>query len=72
MADNNLDIAVRIRTDLQNALQNFNRLEKRLGGTGLAADKARGRMRRLATAGDEPANRRWSMNHRECSPRERG
>ena len=52
MADSNLDLAVRIRADLQNALQNFNRLEKRLGGAGLAADKARGRMRRLAAAMD--------------------
>ena len=50
MADSNLDIAVRIRTDLQNTFQSFNHLEKRLGGTGLAADKARGRMRRLAAA----------------------
>ena len=62
MADSNLDLAVRIRADLQNALQNFNRLEKRLGGAGLAADKARGRMRRLAVAGSSPLARgtpRW-------------
>ena len=70
MADSNLDVAVRIRTDLQNALQNFNRLEKRLGGAGLAADKARGRMRRLAAAMDG-AVRGTSVLSR-CSPRERG
>ena len=66
MADSNLDIAVRIRTDLQN----FNRLEKRLGGAGLAADKARGRMRRLAAAMDG-AVRGASVLGR-CSPRKRG
>ena len=52
MANSNLDLAVRIRADLQNALQGFNRLEQRLGDAGQAADKARGRMRRFATAVD--------------------
>ena len=52
MANNNLDLAVRIRADLENALQGFGRLEQRLAGTGQAADKARGRMRRLAASVD--------------------
>ena len=39
MAVSNLDLAVRIRIDLQNALRGFDRLERRLGGAGLAADK---------------------------------
>ena len=64
MADSNLDVAVHIKTHLQRALQDFGRLEKGLGGTGRAADRAGRRMRRIAGGRFIPAR---AGNTARCS-----
>ena len=43
MPDGNLDLALRIRADLHQAIQQLDRLETELRGTGTAAGTAGGR-----------------------------
>ena len=52
MPADNLEVAIRIRTQLQEALADFRRLDQSLQRSGLAADEARGRMRRLGATLD--------------------
>ncbi len=50
MTDRNLDVALTVKTHLEKAIQDLNRLEKKTGGAGRAADRSAARMRGLATA----------------------
>ena len=52
MPADNLEVAIRIRTQLQEALADFRRLDQSLRKSGLSADQARGRLRRLGATLD--------------------
>ena len=52
MAADNLEVAIRIRTQIQEALADFRRLDQSLRKSGLSADQARGRLHRLGATLD--------------------
>ena len=55
MPDGNLEIAVRVRTQLQQVLNDFRRLDQSLQKSGVTADRAAGRLRRLGARMDSMA-----------------
>ena len=59
MADRNLDVALVVKTHLEQAVRDLNRLEKEVGDTGRAADRDAARVRRLATAAGTASRARW-------------
>ena len=55
MAADNLEVAIRIRTQIQEALADLRRLDQSLRKSGLSADQARGRLHRLGATLDSVA-----------------